>query len=85
MIGGINAKIVCAEESMNRREAIFGTAPLAHSWLLLEYRGPWQSDAFAGSEISKEVKKHLGCLLRRIPRVRFGFIKRLDAFTPPYV
>jgi hypothetical protein len=49
----------CSEVSLENAEPLAATASRVDHWLLVEYRGLWGYDAFAGSGLSTEVKAHL--------------------------
>lgn len=66
----------CSIASIEANEPIFGSAPRADVWFLLEYDGRWGSKALLESEISSEVKSHLHRSLENIPNSRLLLIKR---------
>lgn len=59
---------------------LFGSAPEADVWIMLEYTGAWGRDAFAESDLPAEVKAHIEEAQKAIPRSRLQLIKQ----DPPY-
>ncbi len=49
----------CSDVSLENAESLVATASRVDHWLLVEYRGLWNHDAFAGSGLSDQVKAHL--------------------------
>ena len=68
--------VYCSEFSTQAGEQLFGTAPRADVWLLLEYAQAWEFDAFEGSQLSQPVKNRLTTALKTIPRSRLQMIRR---------
>lgn len=66
----------CAELSRDAEEEIFGTASTVDVWLLLEYTGRWDEEAFEQSELSPSVKSRLSEWLSLQPRSRLLFIRQ---------
>ncbi|MBC7811093.1 MAG: hypothetical protein H7175_08105 [Burkholderiales bacterium] len=62
-------------------EKLPGTATRVDVWLLLENTRPWGFDAFPESDLSPDVKAHLGAHLKAIPNSRMQFIKQSSRTT----
>lgn len=69
-------RFFCAELSRNRDEKIYGTAPPADFWLLLEYSKAWGTKALKESDLPASTKTYLEGFLKTNPVVRFLFIRR---------
>ena len=72
----IKNKILCFESSLNADEEMFGTAPRADVWFLLEYRGHWSGSAYKDSKIPKKVKSHINKQIKPVKNSRFQVIKK---------
>lgn len=72
----IKNKILCFESSLNANEEMYGTAPRADVWFMLEYRGHWSGSAFKDSKIPKAVKSHLKKELKTAKNSRLQLIKK---------
>jgi len=72
----IKNKILCFESSLNANEEMYGTAPRADVWFLLEYRGHWSGSAFKDSKISKKVKSYLNKQIKPVKNSRLQVIKK---------
>lgn len=72
----IKNKILCFESSLNANEEMYGTAPRADVWFLLEYRGHWSGSAYKSSKIPKKVKSHLNKEIKPVKNSRFQVIKK---------
>ncbi len=66
----------CADLSRQNQEQLYGTAPSADFWLLLEYPRTWGTKALKESDLPETVKIYLSSFLKRMPPVRFSFIKQ---------
>ena len=67
--------LYCAEYSAQAQEQLFGTAPRARVWLLLEYASQWAPQAFEDSTLPPPVKNVLAAATRSIPRSRVQMIR----------
>ena len=65
----------CADESRALHERLDATASRVDHWLLVEYRSLWSHDAFAGSGLSEQVKRHLKGQQAARGRTRLLFIR----------
>lgn len=74
-----DAHFFCSECSRAAGEALFGTAPPADVWILLEYNGAWGAKAPDDSNLAPEVKARIGQWMADIPRSKFAFIRRQEA------
>jgi hypothetical protein len=68
----------CSEVSQESGEPIAGTASRVDNWILVEYRGVWNSDALAGSGLSDQVKAHLRSDVRALWPAKLLFIRRRE-------
>lgn len=68
----------CSEISADSGEPLAGTASRVDSWILLEYRGVWGSNAFAGSGLSDQVKSALRRQLAALHPAKLLFIRRRE-------
>jgi hypothetical protein len=59
-------------------EPLAGTASRVDNWILVEYRGVWNSDALAGSGLSDQVKAHLRAQVRALWPAKLLFIRRRE-------
>ena len=66
----------CSISSIESKEEMFGTAPAASAWFLLEYRGNFTGKAFEDSKIPKAVKSHLKKELKKLKGSRLQLIKK---------
>ena len=69
-------KTHCSISSIESKEPMFGTAPTAAAWFLLEYRGNFSGKAFEDSKIPKSVKSHLKKELKNLKGSRLQLIKK---------
>lgn len=67
--------LLCSDCSRQAGEQLFGTAPRADVWLLLEYMGAWGNKALPESDLPQPIKDRLDGWLT-IPNTKFQFIKR---------
>lgn len=72
----IKNKILCFESSLNANEEMYGTAPKADVWILVEYRGHWSGSAFKDSKIPKKVKSYLNKQIKPLKNSRLQVIKK---------
>jgi len=68
----------CSEVSAEGGEPLAGTASRVDNWILVEYRGVWNSDALAGSGLSDQVKAHLRAQVRALSPAKLLFIRRRE-------
>ena len=68
----------CSEVSQESGEPLAGTASRVDNWILVEYRGVWNSDALAGSGLSDQVKAHLRAQIRSLWPAKLLFIRRRE-------
>lgn len=66
----------CSAEALARDEAVFATASLVSSWLLIEQSGAWGPDALAESKFPTEIADELE---RRASGVRILLIRHRSA------
>lgn len=76
MKNGQARKTHCSISSIESKELMFGTAPIAPAWFLIEYRGNFSGKAFEDSKIPKTVKSHLKKELKQIKGSRLQLIKK---------
>jgi len=74
----VSATPFCSDISRENEEPLGATASRIDRWLLVEYRGLWSSDAFAGSGLSDQVKARLRALRTQHARTRLLLIRRPD-------
>jgi hypothetical protein len=72
------ARPFCSDISRENDEPLGATASRIDYWLLVEYRGLWSSDAFAGSGLSDQVKTRLRELRSARQRTRLLLVRRPD-------
>jgi len=60
----------CAEAARERRDRLYGTAPLIETWLLLEHIAPWSPKAFPDDRLSPAVREYLQRTAHALPRTR---------------
>jgi hypothetical protein len=72
----------CSEVSAEGGEPLAGTASRVDNWILVEYRGVWNSDALAGSGLSDQVKAHLRAEVRALWPAKLLFIRRRERRGP---
>lgn len=72
----IKNKMLCYESSLNANEEMYGTAPRADVWFLLEYRGHWSGSAYKDSKIPKKVKSYLNKEIKTVKNSRLQVIKK---------
>ena len=71
---------LCAEQSRQTGEPIFGTAPAETTiWLLLEYNQGWGAKAVENNDLPAPVQHWLERQLQTIPQSRLVFIKQTSA------
>jgi hypothetical protein len=66
----------CAAVSSTSDEPLAATASRLDHWILVEYRGAWPRDVLGGSQLSAELKAHLGEQLDTLERSRLLFLKK---------
>jgi hypothetical protein len=75
--------LFCSDVSRDNGEPLDATASRVDHWLLVEYRGLWNSDAVAGSGLSDQVKASLRHLTAQRDRSRLLLIRRPDRRRHP--
>jgi hypothetical protein len=70
------AETTACDSSLNAGEMQFGSAPMVHTWLALEYRGAWERDAVEGSSLPSTIKTLLKNLDATLPRLRVQLIRQ---------
>ena len=70
--------VFCSECSRAVGEQVFGTAPRADVWLLLEYYGAWEAKAVPQSDLPAAVKDRLLGWGEAIPHTKVQLIKRAE-------
>ncbi len=73
---------LCADFSRDRGEQLFGTVKPTATWLLLEYDGRWEPDAFQASAVPDAVKAHLLALVEADPKTRIQVIRQKPRLAP---
>jgi hypothetical protein len=73
----------CSDLSRENGEPLAATASRIDHWFLIEYRGLWTRDAFPGSGLSDQVKRHLREQVAAVPHGRLLFIRRPDRRRQP--
>jgi hypothetical protein len=68
--------VVCSLISRAAREQLFGTAPRAVAWFLLEYPHVMGAKAFEESTLPPAVKNHFAAALKDTPDSRLQLIRR---------
>jgi hypothetical protein len=77
--------VYCSECSLMVGEQLFGSAPRADVWILLEYTGPWNNKALPQSGLPDTIKAHIDGWMSRLTNPKFQFIKQRDGeSTGPY-
>lgn len=76
----IASEAYCATVARTVGAQLYGSAPEAEVWIMLEYTGTWGRDAFPESDMPEAVKAHIGNALKTIPKARLQLIKQ----DPPY-
>src|SRR5712692_4094279 len=71
-----NKGFFACELSLQAGEQLFATATRVDVWLLLEYNGVWQGEAFEESDVPPSVKQHLAAQMAALPRPRLQLIKQ---------
>lgn len=69
-------KLFCAAINQKEQRPVFGSAPEANIWFLLEYNNPWGSKVLVQSTLSAELKTLLQSWVDNTPRSKLLFIKR---------
>ncbi len=82
MTTDIDQGLFCSDVSRVTGEQLFGSVKITTTWLLLEYEGRWQPDAFAESDIPGAVKTHLRGFERAHPQTRLLVIRQKPRFVP---
>ncbi len=59
-------RIFCSELSRNRGEHIFGTAPRADTWVLIEHPGSWSEKGFPDDRLELPIRKYIHALARSL-------------------
>ncbi len=72
----------CAAFSMESGESLFGTVKPVQVWLLLEFNGRWNSEAFDDSDLPEAVKTRLTTWLVTIPQSRILLIRQKPRLAP---
>ncbi|MBN8591018.1 MAG: hypothetical protein J0M33_04640 [Anaerolineae bacterium] len=67
--------ILSCESSLQAGEPLYATAPVAQTWLLLEYNAAWGKEALPESTLSASIKTFIQNALASVPDARFGFIR----------
>jgi hypothetical protein len=67
--------LLCSDCSRQVGEQLFGTAPRADVWLLLEYTRGWGNKALPESDLPQPIKDRLDGWITSIPNTKFQFIK----------
>lgn len=57
-------RIFCSDLSRNRGEQVFGTAPRAETWLLIEHPGAWSPKGFPDDRLSLPIRRYIEALAR---------------------
>lgn len=68
--------LFCSECSREVGEQVFGTAPRADVWVLVEYTGAWGSKAIPESDLAPEIKARLLEWGDSIPNAKVLFVKQ---------
>ncbi len=71
--------IYCSECSLLVGEQLFGSAPRADVWILLEYTGQWNYKALPQSDLPDAIKAQIDGWMSRLPHPKFQFIRQQDA------
>src|SRR5579859_6765790 len=71
-----NKGFFACELSLQAGEQLFATATRVDVWLLLEYNGAWQGEAFEESNVPQSVKQHLASQMAVLPKPRLQLIKK---------
>ncbi|MDZ4768441.1 MAG: sucrase ferredoxin [Chloroflexota bacterium] len=79
-----NAPFYCSECSRAAGEQLFGTAPRADVWIMLEYNGSWGAKAPDDSDLSPQIKTCITHWLAAIPHTKFTFIRQRDDARAPH-
>lgn len=74
---------LCAEVSRADAESMAATASRVDRWILLEYRGLWNSEPLPGSTLGEELKAHLRRQAAALPRTKLLFIRRPERRRDP--
>jgi hypothetical protein len=78
-----NKGFFSCELSLQAGEQLFATATRVDVWLLLEYDGAWQGEAFEESDVPQSAKQHLAAQMAALPRPRLQLIKQARAADSP--
>lgn len=70
------ADFFCADLSRETGESMIGTAPVAETWLLLEYDGPWTAKATEDNDLPPSTQAFLAKALDLAKKGRVQFIKQ---------
>jgi hypothetical protein len=81
----IERRAFCSEVSTENAEPLTATASRVDHWLLVEYRGLWSYDAFAGSGLSDQVKAHLREQAAARPRTKLLLVRQTKRHGRPGV
>src|SRR4051794_13885344 len=76
------ARYFCSEAARQRREHLFGTAPVVETWLLVESAAAWTSKSFPDNALPPAVRAHLAQMHRSIPRSRPLMIRQCHSRRP---
>lgn len=75
-------EISCSDFSRDANEQLFGTVKRTTMWLVLEYNGRWQPEAFEESDLPAEVKTHLSAFTDSDPQTRILLIRQNPRLLP---
>lgn len=70
------AEMTACDSSLNAGEMQFGSAPVVHTWIALEYRGAWGRDAVEDSGLPASLKTLLNNLGATLPKLRVQLIRQ---------
>lgn len=73
----------CSEVSRDLGEPLAATASRVDHWILVEYRGLWAREAFAGSGLSDQVKRRLTEQREARPFTKLLFVRRTGRHGRP--
>lgn len=66
----------CAHLSLETDEPLYGSAPEARVWLMLEYNRPWGAKALPESDLPEAIKAHINGWTDAIDSAKFLFIRQ---------
>lgn len=70
------ADVFCADLSRAAGEPMIGTAPLAETWFLLEYNGPWTAKATEDNDLPPATQAWLAGAIAQVEKGRVQFIRQ---------